>query len=223
MTESSPVIACNHPEAFKFGTVGQKLDCSTIKITEDNELCIKGPHVMKGYFKHNTKDDVHIDKEGWLHTGDIVSIDKENYIKIIDRKKDIIVLATGKNIAPQPIEERIKESKFINQIVLIGNKKPYLSALVIPEKESIVAFAIKNKISYDAYINLLKNKKIIDKIKEVIKNKQIKQANYEKIKRIELLADEFTEKRLELTPTLKPKRKVIYKNHEDKINKIYND
>ncbi|MEK9656946.1 MAG: long-chain fatty acid--CoA ligase [bacterium] len=223
LTESSPVISCNHPKAFKFGTVGKALDCSKIKLSEENELCVKGPHIMRGYLNLKENTIVKIDKDGWLHTGDIAEIDKEGYIKIIDRKKDIIILSTGKNIAPQVIEEAIKTSPYISQIVIIGNKKPYLTALVVIDKENIIKFAIENKISYDLYEDLIQKEEIIKKIENEISEKQKRDSNYKKIKKFAIIKGEFTQENGELTPTLKPKRKIITDKNKKQIEYLYNE
>ena len=223
LTETSPVIACNHPNNYKFGTVGQALDCNKIKLLEDGELCVKGANVTQGYYKLINKSAVFLDNDGWLHTGDIARIDNDNFIQIIDRKKDIIVLSTGKNIAPQPIENKIKESPYVEQILLCGNQKKYISALIVVNKEKIQEFAIKNKISYHKNEELLNNKKINDFIFNEILKLQKNHSDYEKIKKIQLLNEEFKQEKNEVTPTLKLIRKTIEKNYKMKIGQMYNE
>ena len=221
MTEAAPVIACNHPQEFKFGTVGKALDCSTIKLTQEKELLVKGPHIMKGYYKKINQSEVDIDQKGWLHTGDLAEIDNDGYIKIIDRKKDILILSTGKNIAPQVIENDIRKSNYIEQIVCIGNKKPYLSAIIVPNKEEIEKFAVKSNISYNKYGSLIQTDTIKKKINEEVRKYQKAHATYEKIKKTHIVEEEFTQENGTLTPTLKPKRNIIINKHKSHITKLY--
>lgn len=222
MTESSPVIACNHPQDFKFGTVGKPLDCSEIKISDEGELLVKGPHIMSGYYKKSQSFVVDIDDEGWLHTGDLVEIDNEGFIKIIDRKKNIIVLSNGKNIAPQKIESCLIKSRWIKQALCLGNKKSYLTALIVLDDQMLQKFALKNNISYNKEV-IINNNLLISQISHEITKLQASHSNYEKIKKFTLISQEFSQENGQLTPTLKPKRKIILETYNQNIKEMYHE
>src|SRR5690606_29049543 len=137
LTESSPVICLNRRDNLKFGTVGQPIDNVEVKIAEDGEILARGPNIMTGYYKNQEATAEAIDSEGWLHTGDVGELDNENFLKITDRKKEILVMSNGKNVAPQPIENLIKTSKYIEQVALIGDNCKYISALIVPNFDNL--------------------------------------------------------------------------------------
>ena len=197
LTEASPVVSCNLPNLVKVETVGPPFRTNKVKIAEDGEILIKGENVMLGYLnqKEETKK---IIKDGWLHTGDIGELDQNNYLKITDRKKDIIVNLGGDNISPSKIENILCLNKFIKQSFVYGDKKSYLVALIISEEE------VKE-----------------DKIKLIIENINKNLTLIEKIKKFFIINDEFTIDNGMLTPTLKLKRKEILKNYKQHLENLY--
>ena len=147
LTETSPVISLNHPAQWKFGTVGVPVPGVEVHIAEDGEILTRGPHVMKGYFNNASATAEVIDGEGWFHTGDIGVIDADGFVKITDRKKNIIVLSNGKNVAPQPLESELVQSPFIDQIMLVGNERKNLAALIVPNFDALKAWASENNVA----------------------------------------------------------------------------
>ena len=172
LTETSPVIAVNTFSDFKFGSVGKPIPGIEVKIAADGEILVKGPNVMIGYFKKPDLTNEAIE-DGWFHTGDIGFLDNEGFLSITDRKKDIIITAGGKNITPQKIENAIKTSKYIAQVVLIGNRRKFISALIVPNFDNLHKFALAERIAYTDIPSLLKHPKIIDKIQEADKGRAL--------------------------------------------------
>jgi long-chain acyl-CoA synthetase len=210
LTETAPVIACNTETNYKFGTVGHPLPNVTVKVAEDGELITYGPNIMKGYWKKEKETREAFTSDGGFLTGDIVSIDNEGYISIVDRKKNLIVLSNGKNIAPHYIESTIVKSLYIDQVIVIGDHQKFLSALIVPNWETI---PLKSKSK--ASLNTL--------IQDELNQYQSSLSHYETVKKFIIVAQPFTEETGELTPTLKPKRKVISKKYANFIEKLYNE
>jgi len=222
LTETSPVITLNTFEHFKFGTVGRPVPGVEVRIADDGEICAKGPNIMLGYYK---KPDMtsEVLKDGWFHTGDIGYLDEKGFLTITDRKKDIIVTAGGKNIAPQPIENLLKTSKYIDQAVLIGDKRKFVCALVVPNFENLRAFADAAGISYLDDSDLIKDAKVVEKIHDEMEEKSQHLAGFERIKQFILVEKDFTIEGGELTPTLKVKRKVVEKKFQSEIDALYSE
>ena len=222
LTETSPVLTVNTTENLRFGSVGQPIPGVEIMIAEDGEILAKGPNVMKGYFnKPEATAEVLVD--GWFHTGDIGHLDEDNYLHITDRKKDLIVTAGGKNIAPQNIENQLKLDKYIEQACVIGDKRKYLSALIVPNFEELEAWAKKEGISYPDRMALVMNDRVNQFIRERI-DEQLKEFDrHEGITKFTLLPQEMTEADGFLTPTLKVKRKDVSQAFADDINKMYSE
>ncbi len=220
LTESSPVISVNRMEKIKFGTVGPPIPGVEVKIAGDGEILARGPNIMRGYYKmeEETKETV---KEGWLYTGDIGYLDEDDFLVITDRKKDIIVTAGGKNVAPQPIENLLKTNTYISNAMVIGDKRKFMSALVIPNFEKLEEYAKFNNISYEDRKDLVKNNQIINFLSAEIDRTTPNLASYEKIKKIALLEREFEIEEGEITPTLKVKRNIIEEKYKDVINALY--
>ena len=216
MTETSPVIACNQVSAYKFGTVGKALPNVQTKQAEDGELLVKGPSVMVGYWANS---ETIIDSQGWLHTGDIVRQDAEGFIEIIDRKKELIVLSNGKKIPPQLIEKCLLKSPYISQAIVIGDNKNYLSALLVPHisrvKQHVPALRLvaENKWPTDAVALAFFNQIVTKACADL--------APFEQVKKIILLMDELTPESGFLTPTLKPKRRIIASHFKTIIDALY--
>ena len=164
LTETSPVICVNRPEKFKFGTVGPPIPGVQVKIAEDGEILTKGPHVMKGYYNKQKATDEVITSDQWFRTGDIGEIDREGFLRITDRKKDLIVTSGGKNIAPQFVENALKTSRYVAQIVVLGDKRKYPCALIVPNMDNLKKLAAANTITdpelLKAKLFLLKSRKI---------------------------------------------------------------
>jgi len=223
LTETSPVIAVNPLETYKIGTVGPPLYNVEVKIAADGEILTRGPHVMKGYFKKDAATREAIDEDNWMHTGDIGMLDEENYLSVTDRKKNLIVTSGGKNVAPQPIEGALINSPFIEQILLIGDKRKFISALVVPNFDNLKDWANKHNLYYDTQEELIRLPEVEDLIREEIDQRNQDFARYEQVKKFKLLPREFTIGEGELTPTLKIKRKVVEEEHRDLIDSMYQE
>jgi long-chain acyl-CoA synthetase len=221
LTETSPIISCNRPTWVKPGTVGLPLDGVEVKIAEDGEILTRGPHIMKGYYSKPEATAEAIEPDGWFHTGDIGHLDPDGFLVITDRKKDIIVTSGGKNIAPQPIENRLKTNAFIGEVVMIGDKRNFPSALVVPNFEALEVWAKKNNLPTDSREQLCSREEIVQHYLGIITALVADIAQYEKIKKITVLPNEFTQEGGELTPTLKVKRRVIAQKYRDAIEKMY--
>jgi long-chain acyl-CoA synthetase len=220
LTETSPIIAFNRPGAFKFGTVGQPIPGVEVQIAEDGEILTRGPHVMKGYYNKPEATAQAITTDGWFHTGDIGEIDADGYLKITDRKKDLIVTSAGKNIAPQFVENMVKRSKYILQIVVLGDKRKFPCALIVPNREHLDALAKRMKVSNE---EIYRNELIIQEVQRDIDALSQDLAPFERIKKIALLEKEFTVESGELTPSLKIKRNVVEKRYRSVIDSLYTE
>jgi long-chain acyl-CoA synthetase len=221
LTETSPVITVNREEKFKFGSVGPAVPGVEVKIADDGEVLTRGPHVMKGYYKNPEATAESIDKDGWLHTGDIGILDEEGMLYITDRKKNILVTSGGKNVTPATIENLLVTSPFIEQTMVIGDKRNYLTALIVPSFPALEKFANENGISYSDVKELLTNEKVYQAVDADIQNLTKDLARFEQLKKFTLMPKEFTIEDGELTPTLKVKRKVVSEKYADVINKMY--
>jgi long-chain acyl-CoA synthetase len=220
LTETSPVITMNPPERPKVGTVGTTIQHVEVKIADDNEILTRGPHVMLGYFNKLEATKQAINDEGWFHTGDIGEFDSDGYLKITDRKKEIIVLSNGKNVAPSPIEQAIKESRYIEQCVLLGDARNFISALVVPAYEAMSSWCKENGVKDDP-IEMADNTKVVEFLTDVVKKACEPFSPYEQVKKIAVLPRELSQDDGELTPTLKIKRRVVNDNFADRIEAIY--
>ena len=221
LTETSPVIAVNTPTHNRVGSVGKPIAGIEVKIAEDGEICTRGPHVMKGYFNKPEATAEAIDKDGFFHTGDIGKIDSDGYLYITDRKKDLIVTSGGKNIAPQPIENILKTHPLIGEIVMVGNAHNFPTALVVPNFDALARAAVQAGIENTSRESLLANPKVVEIVQSAIDSLSKDLAQYEKIKKIALLATEFSIEAGELTPTLKVKRRVVEAKHRELIDRMY--
>lgn len=224
LTETSPVVAVNKLNTMevKFGTVGPVLENVKVKIADDGEILVKGPNVMLGYYKRPDLTKEVIDEEGFFHTGDIGTFVEKKYLKITDRKKEMFKTSGGKYIAPQLIENKLKESPFIEQAMVIGEGKKFPAALIVPAFEYIKEWSKKNNISNcNTNEDIVKNNKIKDLISEEVNKCNSNFGHWEQIKKIEIVSNEWTIETGELTPTLKLKRKYIMKKYSEQIEKIY--
>ncbi len=223
LTETSPVITANTPSKRRVGTVGQVIKGVEVKIAADGEILARGPNIMKGYWNNPEATAQAIDAQGWFHTGDIGEIDKDGFLKITDRKKDIIINAYGKNIAPQPLEALLKSSPYVGTPVLIGDRRKYVVALIVPNFEKLERDAAAMGIRFDSREELVND----DRVKQIYQT-EIDRFNrnldrQEKIRRFALLPRDFTIDADEITPSLKVKRKMIDKKYKDIIDQLYAD
>ena len=223
LTETTPVTNVNTFEVFEFGSVGPALADTQVKIADDGEILIKGPQVMKGYYNQPEDTKASFTNDGWFLTGDIGRLDERGCLYITDRKKDIIITAGGKNVAPQNIENTLVTDPFIEQTVVIGEGRKFLSALIIPNYAELVSYAKNQGISFDSNEDLIKKPEIISFYDNKIKNLMKDYARVEQIRRCTLLPREFSIESGELTPTLKMKRKIISQNFNNEIESMYKE
>jgi long-chain acyl-CoA synthetase len=220
LTETSPVITVNRPGQIRFGTVGPPIPGVEVKIAGDGEILTRGPHVMAGYFNKPEATAEAIDPDGWFHTGDIGEFDAHGSLRITDRKKDILVLANGKNVAPQPIEAALKASPYIAEIVLLGDRQATVTALVVPAFDRLRAFARDRGLPEEPAA-LTKEAEVRRLLKTEIDRHSTHLADFERVKRFTVLDREFSIDGGELTPTLKLKRRVIAEKYADAIAGLY--
>jgi long-chain acyl-CoA synthetase len=224
LTETSPVVSVNtlEPGGLKFGTVGKLLDKVTVRIAEDGEILCKGPNLMLGYYKRPDLTAEVIDSEGWFHTGDIGIFEDGVYLKITDRKKEIFKTSGGKYIIPQHIENKLKESRFIEQVMVVGEGKNFAAALVVPSFPFLLEWCTRKGIQIpDSNAELIKIPRIKDRIMKEVEIVNQTLGNYETIKKIELLPREWTVDAGELSPKLSLKRRVIMENNKEAVERIY--
>lgn len=222
MTESAPVISVNRVDDYKFGTVGKPMPSVEVKIATDGEILVRGANVMQGYYK-NKKETEETIKDGWLHTGDIGMFDAQGYLVITDRKKHLFKTSGGKYIAPTPIESLFLSSQYIDQFVLIGDRRMFLSALIVPDFDALRAYADSNNIPYKTNEDLVEIKEIYDLMETELVKFQKSLANYERVRKFALLDKPFSLESGEMTPTLKLKRKVIEERYKELIEGMYID
>lgn len=221
LTEASPVISLTHPDNVELGSIGQHLDNIECRIAEDGEILIKGPNIMVGYWDDKIATAEAIDEDGWLHTGDVGIFTEKGNLKITDRKKNIFVSSGGKNIAPQPIENLLAQSRYIDHVVLIGENRDYVTALLTMEWEQMRNLADEFDIKYDDEAELINNSKILKHIKSDIDFYQKDLAKYERVRRFQILSKPFTVENGELSPKMSLKRHVIEKKYQNLIDEMY--
>lgn len=219
-TEDTGPTSVHIKDDIKLGTVGKPIPGSKVKIAADGEILVKGPHVFQGYLKDSelTKEYV---VDGWLYSGDVGEFDEEGYLKITDRKKDIIVTAGGKNITPQYIENKLKFSIYINDAVIIGDRKPYLTALIMIDKENVTDYAQNNRIPFTTYKSLCHSPEIVALIEQEVRNVNKDLARVENIRKFRLIDVELTADDPELTATMKLKRNYVNEKFSDLIGSMY--
>jgi long-chain acyl-CoA synthetase len=222
LTETSPVIAVNVLENPKFGTVGKPIPGIEVKIAPDGEILTRGPHVMKGYYKKETETQ-EVFEGDWLKTGDIGQLDEEGFLMITDRKKDLIVTAGGKNVAPQAIENVLKTNPYISNAVAIGDRRRFISALIVPNFEKLEEYAKFNNVAYASRAELVKNEQVVNFLKSEIDRATPNLASFERIKKIAVLDRDFEIEKGELTPTQKVKRNVVEKKYKDLLDMLYRE
>ncbi len=220
LTETSPMVTFNSSKAFKFGTVGKPiLDCQ-VKIAEDGEILVKSPSVTQGYY-NKPEATARSFRDGWFHTGDVGAFDDDGFLRITDRIKDLIITSGGKNIAPQKIETVYAKDHFIEQFVVIGDRRKFISALVVPNFEALAAYAEKQGIAYRSYKELVENSDVRAFYKQRIDGHSGELANYEQVKMFTILPALLSQETGELTPTQKIKRKAVAEKYAAQIEAMY--
>jgi long-chain acyl-CoA synthetase len=221
LTETSPVISVNTPEAVRMGTVGRPVPGVEVRIAGDGEILSRGPNVMQGYYNKPDATREVIDADGWFHTGDIGELDAGGFLRITDRKKDIIVTANGKNIAPQPIENRVKTNPFVVNAVMIGDKRKFPVMLIVPNLEAVRAWAAEKGLGAMTDSALVASRDVNDKMEREVKRALRDLAHFEMPKKVLLIERDFSIESGELTPTLKVKRRIVEKNYQKQIDALY--
>jgi len=224
LTETSPVISVNRmdPQKRMFGTVGPIIDNVEVKIAEDGEILCKGPNVMMGYYKRPDLT-AEVITDGWFHTGDIGVLVDNKFLKITDRKKEIFKTSGGKYVAPQPIENKMKESKYIEQMMVIGAGEKFTAALIVPAFSPLKEWCDQHSVSYNGNESIIKNEKVLALIRDTVERYNQNFNQVEQIKKFELMPREWSVEGGELTPTLKLKRKVILEKYKDAVERIYSN
>jgi long-chain acyl-CoA synthetase len=194
-----------------------------VKIAEDGEILSRGPHIMQGYFNKPGDTAEAIDPDGWFHTGDIGEIDEEGFLTITDRKKNILILSNGKNVAPQPIENQLKQSPYISEIMLLGDQRKSVAALIVPSLDEIKEYAKEQQLETGDMAALLQTQEIQRLIRGEINQYSSDLADFERVRMFTLMAEEFSEESGEMTPTLKLKRQVIMEKYKAAIERMYGD
>ena len=223
LTETSPVISVNSFERRKIGTVGPLIPGVEVKIAPDGEILTRGRHLMKGYWGKPDATAAAIDKDRWFSTGDIGEFTADGLLRITDRKKDILVTAGGKNVAPQPVENQLKVSPLVENAVLFGDREPYIVALLVPNFEELEAWAVHQGVKAENREHLLRQPQVIAAFQKVIDDTNAGLARFEAIKKFRLLGQPFTLEGGELTPTLKVKRRVVEKRYGALLKEMYSE
>jgi len=219
LTETAPVVTVNTLSHFRFGTVGRPLKGQDVRIEKDGEIVVRGENVMQGYLK-KPDDTAAVLKDGWFYTGDIGEIDRDGFLSITDRKKDLIATAGGKKVAPQPIENRVKQNPMIAEAVVVGNRRPYLTMLIVPDYQRLEPWAAAAGINSD-HAALTTSPEVHKLYQGIIDEINGTLAQFERIKSFTLLDVELTTASGDLTPTLKVRRKIVEEKFKDKIDAMY--
>ena len=221
LTETSPVISVNHENGYRFGTVGPVVPDIEARIAEDGEILTRGEHVMQGYFKLPEETAEVIDEDGWFHTGDLGEFDEDGFLKITGRKKNLLVLSNGKNVAPEPIENMLKASQYIAEAVAIGDKQKVVGAVIVPSFPALEEFAQREELPTEPIEELLNHPKTQSLYREEINKHTGELADFERVRVFLLMEREFDIEADELTPTLKVKRKEALAPLQERIDALY--
>jgi len=221
LTESSPVLTFNPLDRIKLGTVGRAIPGVELKIASDGEILARGPNIMQGYYKLPDATRETVDADGWLHTGDIGELDSDGYLKITDRKKELLKTAGGKYIAPQPIEMAVKRNKFVANAMLYGDRRKFPVILIVPNFENLERWAHERSLAYGTRAELIQLADVRAKIEREVMSMLPQLAKFETPKKVVLIEKDFTIESGELTPTLKVKRRVVEQHYKDQIDAAY--
>jgi long-chain acyl-CoA synthetase len=206
---------------MRIGTVGRPIRGTEIRIAQDGEILVRGPQVMRGYYRNDEATREVIDGEGWFHTGDIGEIDADGYLRITDRKKELLKTAGGKYVAPQPLENEIKRSRFVSEAVVLGDRRPYPIAVIVPNFDNLRVWAHQHGIREDAAEALVTDSRVIRKLEQEVLHRVERFARHEQPKKVLALTRELSLDRGEITPTLKVKRRVVEEHNADRIEALY--
>ena len=223
LTETSPVLSSNSPEALRYGSVGKPLFNVEIKLDTDGEILAKGPSIMKGYYNNEEATKEAIDSDGWFHTGDIGEFDDAGYLIITDRKKNILVTSGGKNIAPAPMENTMVASPYIEQVVVIGDKRNFISALIVPAFESVESYLLEHDKAVLSHEAIVEHPDVIALISREVDKAMESFSKYERVKKFTLLPRLLTLEKGELTPTLKVVRRIVLSNFDEYVDRMYSE
>ena len=221
LTETSPVITAGRLDDNRVGTVGKPIPNVEVRIAADGEIETRGPHVMRGYYNKPAETQAVMTDDGWFKTGDIGTLDKDGFLSITDRTKELFKTSGGKYIAPQPIEQMIKGSRFVNQVVLVGNGRKFAAALIVPDWQRVESYAELKGLNTRDRGELCQHPRVIDLFERQVAGLTTDLASYESVKRIALIENELTIEGGELTPTMKVKRRVVDEKYKDVIDKLY--
>lgn len=221
LTETSPVLAVNTPDTQRLGTVGKPLPGCEVKIAEDGEVLARGPNIFQGYWNNPEATEEVFNEEGWLKTGDIGEIDRDGFLKITDRKKDLIVTAGGENVAPQNLENLFKTDKFLSNAMVYGDRKPFLTALLVPNFDNLESYARHKNFEYLNHCDLVSHPRVLDLIRRRVDKLQADLPSHHHIKRLTLLSRDFSKEDGEVTPTMKVKRNVVQEHFHKILEEMY--
>jgi long-chain acyl-CoA synthetase len=223
LTETAPVLTCNRPGSQRLGSVGKAIPGVEIKIADDGEIWARGPNVMAGYWNKRAETEECMTKDGWFKTGDIGRKDEDGFVFITDRKKEIIVMSNGKKVTPQPIENDLKTKPHVAQAVLIGNARNYITALLVPNFESLATWAKENKIQATDNVALIQDPKVQELMRKNVEEVNSTLARYEQLKKFRLLPRELSMEEDELTPSMKVKRRVVDTKFKNLLEEMYKE
>ncbi len=224
LTETSPVLACNRPGEWKLGTVGRPIPGVSLRLAPDGEVLAKGPSVMDGgYWRKKEETASVFDADGWFKTGDVGSFDLDGYLTLTDRKKEILINAYGKNIAPAPIEAALRAVRYVSSAVLVGDRRKFLSALIVPNFEKLESWALGAGVAYRSRQDLVEDPRVLSLFKQAIEILNGDEPHERQIRAFRLLTEDFSIEGGELTPTLKIKRRVVDQKYRDVIDEMYAD
>ena len=221
LTETSPMVTCNSPEKYRFGTVGHPVPGCEIRIAGDGEIQVRGDNVMQGYYRNPEATQDAMTDDGWLRTGDIGHVDDDGFLLVTDRLKDLIITSGGKNIAPQRIETAIGRDHFVEQIAAIGDRRKFISALIVPAFDVLEKWAAENNVEYASRKELVSAPQVIALYRERIDGQSAELAGYESVKAFSLLEREFSQEDREITPTQKIRRRIVEESFAAEIEAMY--
>jgi long-chain acyl-CoA synthetase len=221
LTETSPILTFNPVDAVRLGSVGRPIPGTELRIGDDGEILARGPQIMQGYYNDPEATRLVIDGEGWFHTGDIGELDADGYLRITDRKKELIVTAYGKNIAPQPVERAIKADPLVIEAVMLGDRRKFPIAVIVPDFSLLRTRALELGLTAETPEALLREPRLLEELERSVLSRCADFARYEQPRRILPVADEFTVEGGELTPTLKVKRRVVVQRYANEIDELY--